>query len=138
MVHVKICGVTTPEDAIACADAGASAIGINFVASSPRRVDEARAITIVRALGERVLTVGVVAGGTADELRGLRDRVGLGCLQLHGDETPDVLAALLPHAYKALRVATAADVARADEFPGEHLLVDAKVEVALGGSGHAE
>lgn len=43
MVHVKICGVTTAADALACAELGASAIGVNFVPSSPRAVTVARA-----------------------------------------------------------------------------------------------
>jgi phosphoribosylanthranilate isomerase len=59
----------------------------------------------------------------------------LDCLQLHGDEPHDTLAALLPHAYKATRIADAADVERARAYPGEHLLVDAKVDGLLGGSG---
>ena len=65
----------------------------------------------------------------------LRDRVGLGCLQLHGDEPPEALAPLLPHAYKAIRVASAADVARADAYGGDYVLVDAKQPSSLGGTG---
>ncbi|HWL87334.1 MAG TPA: phosphoribosylanthranilate isomerase, partial [Polyangiaceae bacterium] len=42
---------------------------------------------------------------------------------------------LLPHAYKALRIGDARDVASAANYPGEYLLVDAKVKDALGGTG---
>jgi phosphoribosylanthranilate isomerase len=132
---VKICGVTTALDARMCVDAGASAIGLNFVPASPRFIDEATARDIVRAVGERALVVGVVADQTLEAMRALRERVGLGCLQLHGDEPPEVLAALLPHAYKALRVACPDDVARADAYAGEHILVDARSDTALGGTG---
>jgi phosphoribosylanthranilate isomerase len=45
------------------------------------------------------------------------------------------VAALLPHAYKAVRIATEADVASADAMPGDYVLVDAKVEGLLGGTG---
>jgi phosphoribosylanthranilate isomerase len=136
VARVKICGVTNAEDARMCALEGADAIGINFVPSSPRRVseDEARAIAdAVRDL--RVLVVGVVADLSPDAMIALRDRVGLGCLQLHGDEPPEALARLVPHAYKAIRVATAADVARADAYGGDYLLVDAKLPGTLGGTG---
>lgn len=135
MVHVKICGVTSVEDALACVDAGASSIGVNFIPSSPRRVSAKTARAISIAVGERALVVGVVADLELDAMRALKDDALLGCLQLHGDERPDVVAALLPHAYKALRIATEWDVARAGLYPGVYILVDAKVKGALGGTG---
>lgn len=139
MVHVKICGVRTVDDALSCARLGASALGLNFVASSPRRVDVATARAIaraVRASGAKTRIVGVVADMTLDAMRALLLDAELDRLQLHGDEPPEALAPLLPQAYKAVRVATASDVARARAYPGHDLLVDAKVEGALGGTGH--
>jgi phosphoribosylanthranilate isomerase len=135
-VRIKVCGVTTVAQAVACADAGVDAVGVNFVASSPRRVDAGLAADMVRAIGSRVLVVGVVAGMSVDAMRALRDATGVGCLQLHGDESAADVEALLPHAYKAVRVAGPDDVARAEAMPGEYLMVDAKVPGALGGTGH--
>jgi phosphoribosylanthranilate isomerase len=138
-MHVKICGVTSIDDALAAVDLGASAIGLNFVPSSPRRIDVVRAKAIADAIhsakGKRIQVVGVVADLSVDDMRALVRDAGLDCLQLHGDESPEVLSPLLPHAYKAVRIATADDAARAATFPGDHLLVDAKVEGALGGTG---
>ena len=134
-VWVKICGVTTVEDAVACVDAGADAIGVNLIASSVRCVDEARAREISRAVRARADVVGIVANLDAVAMRALRDRSELSLLQLHGDESPEVLAALLPGAYKAIRIGTATDVADASRFAGDRLLVDAKVKGALGGTG---
>ena len=135
-VHVKICGVTSVEDAVAVVDAGASAIGVNFVAASPRRVTVERAREIALAVRGRTLVVGVVADLTVAAMRALVKDAQLECLQMHGDESPDDVAAMLPHAYKAVRIGDASDVARARAFPGEHLLVDARVAGALGGTGH--
>lgn len=135
--RVKVCGVTTVEQAVACADLGVDALGVNFVASSPRRVDERLARAIVQAVGRRVLIVAVVAGMTVDAMRALAARCGVGCLQLHGEESAADVAALLPHAYKAVRVASAEDVAAAEAMPGDYVMVDAKVAGALGGTGHA-
>lgn len=135
MTHVKICGVTSAADAELCVAAGASAIGLNFVPSSPRVVTPERAREIARAVRGRVLVVGVVANLAVDAMLSLKKDAELECLQLHGDEAPEALAPLLPHAYKALRIGSAADVARADLYGGEHVLVDARVEGALGGSG---
>jgi phosphoribosylanthranilate isomerase len=139
-VHVKICGVRSGSDARACVELGASAIGVNFVPSSPRCVDVSVAREIARAVhatGAKVIVVGVVADLPLDEMRALVREAELDCLQLHGEESHDTLAALLPHAYKASRIATREDVARARAYPGEHLLVDAKVSGVLGGSGVA-
>ena len=96
-------------------------------------VDQARAIA--RAVHGRTLIVGVVADMEVPAMRALLKRAELECLQLHGDESPGTLAALLPHAYKAMRIGSAADVARARSYPGEYLLVDARVDGALGGTG---
>jgi phosphoribosylanthranilate isomerase len=141
VTFVKVCGVTTGEDALAAAELGASAIGINFVEGSPRRIDVVRGAAIARAVhdahGTSVLVVGVVADMTALAMRTLVSDAGIDCLQLHGNEGPELLAPLLPHAYKAIRIATAADVATAERFAGDHILVDAKIDGALGGTGHA-
>jgi len=109
---------------------------VNFVAASPRRVTVERAREIALAVRGRTLVVGVVADLTVAAMRALVKDAQLECLQMHGDESPDDVAAMLPHAYKAVRIGDASDVARARAFPGEHLLVDARVAGALGGTGH--
>jgi phosphoribosylanthranilate isomerase len=136
MVRVKVCGLTTVEQAEGCAALGVDAIGINFVATSVRRVDEATARAIVEAVGGRTLVVGVVANLGEQEARGLVARTGVGCLQLSGDEAPAMVEALLPHAYKAVRIGGEEDVVVAAGMPGDYVMVDAKVNGALGGTGH--
>lgn len=135
-VRVKVCGVTTVADAVACVDAGVDSVGVNLVASSVRRVDEALLEAVVKAIGERALVVAVVADRSVPELLALKERTGVGCLQLHGSEPAASVSALLPHAYKAVRVANEADVSAAEAMPGDYVLVDAKVEGSLGGTGH--
>jgi phosphoribosylanthranilate isomerase len=139
VVNVKICGVTRIADAEAAVRAGATAIGLNFVPGSPRRltVSAARAISeaIAMASGGTVLVVGVVADLSVEAMRALVEGAKLGCLQLHGDEPPEVVEAMLPHAYKALRIGSAGDVANAALYPGEYMLVDARSDGALGGTG---
>jgi phosphoribosylanthranilate isomerase len=135
VTRIKICGVTSVHQASACVDLGVDAIGVNFVASSPRRVDLPTGRAIARHVGDRALVVAVVADMNVAAMRALREESGAGCLQLHGDESADDVRALLPHAYKAVHVADAGDVARADAMPGEYVLVDAKVPGALGGTG---
>ena len=134
-VRVKICGITTLEQAWACVELGVDAVGVNLVDSSPRRVDETLARKIAHEVGDRVLVVAVVADRSVASMRAIREATGVGCLQLHGDEPPADVSAVLPHAYKAVRVGGAADVVGADAMPGEYVMVDARVEGALGGTG---
>jgi len=84
MFHVKICGVTTPDDARRAAEAGADAVGLNFVAGSPRRLDVAAARAVRAAVPRGVLVVGVFAGVPADEIKRVVEAVGLDAVQLHG------------------------------------------------------
>ncbi len=136
-VRVKICGVTCVEDALHAVAAGADALGVNLVAASPRVVGADVARAIVEAVGGRAKLVGVVADRPLDELVELRRALGLDALQLCGSEPPELLQALLPGAYKALRVADAADVAGAEAYGGDLLLVDAKLAGQLGGTGQS-
>ncbi len=135
-LHIKVCGVTTVDDALGCATLGVNAIGLNFIPSSPRSIDTGRAREIARALASsHVLVVGVVANETLDVMRGLLRDAELGCLQLHGNEPNSVLRSMLPHAYKAVRIQGAADVTAAQRYTGDCLLADAFVEGELGGTG---
>jgi phosphoribosylanthranilate isomerase len=131
---VKLCGITCTEDALAAVDAGADALGLNFVAGSKRQIDLDTALQIAEAVKGRVELVGVVANIPPKQLEALRSAALLDWLQLHGEESPATLAAV-PRAFKAVAIATAADVTQADGYPGERLLVDAKVEGSSGGSG---
>lgn len=84
LFHVKICGITTPRDAAQAAAAGADAVGLNFVAGSPRRLDLAAARDVTAAVPRGVLKVGVFAGAAAGEIRGTVEAVGLDAVQFHG------------------------------------------------------
>jgi phosphoribosylanthranilate isomerase len=135
MTRVKVCGLTTLEDARMCAEAGVDAIGLNFWSGSVRRVDEPTARAIADALRGRVLLVGVFVDAPAEELERIRARVGLDCLQLHGDEPAELVTRFLPHVYKALRVKDGSVIESVRRYPGEHVLLDAYVPGLPGGTG---
>ena len=135
MVRVKICGVTSLDDALMCVEAGADAIGLNFWPGSVRRCEEPSAREIVAALGSRLLVVGVFVDADRGQIERLRDALGLGCVQLHGAEPPSLLESFLPHAYKALRVRGPEVLAEARRYGGEHVLLDAYVPGLPGGTG---
>lgn len=93
-------------------------------AESPAYVDVARARDISRAVRGRTLVVGVASGLDVDALRALWRDGELGCLQLGGEVLPDTLQALLPHAYPALRINGADDLARAERYAGDYVLTE--------------
>lgn len=133
-VRVKICGVTSVEDAVACVAAGADAIGLNFWPESPRRCTSQVAKRIMEEIGDEARVVAVLVDQPREASR-LRRDVGLRWLQLHGDETPSELSRWLPEAYKAVRPATELDVDAALRFGGDEILVDARVRGLPGGTG---
>jgi phosphoribosylanthranilate isomerase len=139
-VRVKICGVRTLGDAAFAIEAGADLVGINLVPSSVRYLDPPAAaalVALVRARFSRqqVELVAVVADQEPEPLRALLAHTPFDSLQLHGSESAQTVSLLAPIAYKAVRIREAVDVESARSFPGRRLLVDAKVDGQLGGTG---
>ena len=92
-VRIKICGLTRVDEALDCIQAGADWIGLNFHPRSPRYVDAGLAAEIVAALPSRAQAVGLFVNRPAGEVAEIADRLGLGTVQLHGDEPPEDLLA---------------------------------------------
>jgi phosphoribosylanthranilate isomerase len=108
-VRVKVCGVTRREDALLLSEAGVDAIGLNFVASSPRRLTPDQAAAIVEGLPPFLLRVGVFADAAPDFVRQVADACGLDWAQLHGRETPEQCARIPVGWFKAHRVGAGFD-----------------------------
>ena len=94
MFTIKICGITRPDDARATVRAGADAIGLNFYPQSPRAIDLQRAEAIIAVLPAEIIKVGLFVNAPIKEICQLYDTLGLNLIQLHGDEPPELLAAL--------------------------------------------
>lgn len=133
---IKLCGITSARDARDAADAGADAIGLNFAPESPRRVALEDALEIAEAVRGRVEVVGVFVNALEAQVVAYARALRLDRLQLHGDEAPDLLRRLGERAFKAVRVASEADVRELSLYPGPWHLLDARVSGAYGGTGH--
>ncbi|NQT37500.1 MAG: phosphoribosylanthranilate isomerase, partial [Planctomycetes bacterium] len=94
MFRVKICGLTSVEDARAVVTAGADAVGLNFFERSERFIDEPLAREIVESLPAGVVKVGLFVNAPAEEVCRKFDRLHLDLIQLHGDEPPEYLTEL--------------------------------------------
>ena len=132
--HVKICGVTRVEDAIAAAEAGADLVGINFYPDSPRFVSPERAAEIVKALPEGVEAAGVFVNEPPERVNRIAEEAGLHLVQLHGAETPEEAALIRVPVIKALRIEDESDLTAAEAYKVDLFLIDTPSK-RWGGSG---
>ncbi len=138
MVHVKICGITNSADAMAAIDAGANLIGFNFYEKSPRHITPAEAAKIRTQLPKRVKAVGIFVNALTADVIALRKSLKLDAVQLHGDESPDVVADIAAAApvIKAFRIEPEFPLATLDEYSGAFaFLFDGAHTGQYGGTG---
>jgi phosphoribosylanthranilate isomerase len=137
MMRVKICGVTTPEDARLAASCGASAVGLVCWSGSPRAVTREQARAIVRALPPFVSAVGVFVNQVDEALDLARD-LGLSAVQFHGDEPAESYRDFPWRVIKAIAVrGDEAGRATADVPAAATVLLDAHDLEKRGGTGRA-
>jgi phosphoribosylanthranilate isomerase len=90
--RIKICGITTVDDARACVRAGGEAVGLNFYRASPRCLEFDAAQRIVEVLGPEMVKVGLFVNASVEQVCRTFDQLGLDLIQLHGDEPPELLS----------------------------------------------
>ena len=133
---IKICGITRLEDAEAAVEGGAQALGFVFWPGSPRFIDPYRARAIASMLPSFVTTVGVFVNQPVEYVNGVATLVGLGAVQLHGDEPQSYAAAMMRPVIKAMTVGSGSAAQAADAWPARvTLLLDAHDPVRRGGTG---
>ncbi len=132
---VKICGITNREDALAAAEAGASAIGFNFYQRSPRYVDPTIAAEI--AAGLTLMKVGVFVNEPPAGIMRICEIVQLDVIQLHGDENPASTSQHQGRVWKAFRVTETWSAEQLESYPAEAFLLDAPARNGFGGSGES-
>ena len=131
-IKAKICGLNHPAGVAAAVAGGASHVGFVFYPPSPRSIDPLKAASLAAGLPAGIVKVGLFVDASDEDIARTLGEAPLDMLQLHGDETPrrvkDVRRKFGKPVMKALRVASAADVAAADEYlpTVDWLLFDAK------------
>ena len=132
---VKICGITRLEDAVVAVECGAQALGFVFWPGSPRAIDPSRARAIVRTLPPFVTAVGVFVNQAVEYVNQVAALVGLGVVQLHGDESVVYASGISQPVLKALTVDAARGPA-CEQWPATTMiLLDAHDPVRRGGTG---
>jgi phosphoribosylanthranilate isomerase len=135
--RVKICGITSLDDAQAAVAAGADAIGLVFYSKSPRHVNVEQARAIALAVGPFVTVVGLFVNAAAEEINRILQQVPLHVLQFHGDEDLDYCEQFARPYMKALRMKPGLDVeAQIAAYPtASGILLDAYRPGVPGGTG---
>jgi len=136
MTRVKICGITNLDDAMAAAELGADALGFVF-APSPRQVRLEQAADIVRRLPPFVSKVGVFVDSDRDEVEATAEDCGLNAVQLHGSESPEFCASLLPRVIKSFRVRDDSVLKMLPQYRVSAYLLDTYHETLKGGTGRS-
>jgi phosphoribosylanthranilate isomerase len=135
MVRIKICGITSIEDAMVAVEAGADALGFVFYEKSPRYINPVRAAEIILRLPPFIQTVGLFVNEDAEKINWTADYCGLDLVQLHGDESPEDCLEVNRRVIKAFRVQNIVSIEPLNKFQVSGYLLDAWCPDCYGGTG---
>src|ERR1700682_4939099 len=127
MLRVKICGLTTPQDAAAAVEFGADALGFNFFSGSKRYVRMETASEWIAALPGNVEKIAILVNPSWGEANAIAAIPGITALQLHGTETPEFCRRLMEEGIrfeKALPVTVADSLVYVHVFFTRTVLLD--------------
>ena len=134
-VRVKICGITSIDDAQAAVEAGADALGFMFYEPSPRYLTPEEAGAIIRELPAHVARVGVFVDADEATIHNTATTAGLDTLQFHGNEPPDFCTQFELRTIKAFRVKDGESLDQLTEYRTDAWLLDSYVQGVPGGTG---
>ena len=133
----KICGITRAQDALAAADLGADAIGLNFYPQSPRAISVTDVENLVKGLPRRVSVVALFVNPTSELVRQVLRTGTVDLLQFHGSESAEFCEQFETPYMKVVAVKTDSDLK--SEFAkyesAQYILLDSFDPIMLGGTG---
>lgn len=137
--RIKICGITSLDDALQAIEAGADALGFVFYEPSPRYVEPETVKRIIGALPPFVTTVGLFVNAEASYVSEVVSLTSLSLIQFHGNETEDFCSSFGIPYIKAVRVQSAKDIIEADKeyVSAQGILLDAYKKGVPGGTGES-
>jgi phosphoribosylanthranilate isomerase len=138
-VRVKICGITSPEQALMVQQSGADALGLVIYEKSPRYVDIDQAASIRAAISDSVLAIALLVNPSEDLVKQVIAQVKPDYIQFHGDETPEFCQQFNYPYIRAIRMRDNLDVdAEVAAYNAEGgFLFDAWSDDLYGGTGHS-
>ena len=135
--QVKICGLTTVQDAVAACESGVDALGLVFYPPSSRYVSVDRAAEIIRALPPFVMVTGLFLNEEKSVIDEALEKLPLSLLQFHGTESPEFCQSFDRPYIKSVAMKSVSDVqSYAALYDGARgFLLDSNVSGGAGGSG---
>jgi phosphoribosylanthranilate isomerase len=133
-VRVKICGITSQDDAKAAVDAGADALGFNFWLKSKRYIAPSQAAKIIQKLPVFVSAVGLFVNASREDIERDIRRSGITVIQLHGDESARFCQSFTLPVLKAIPIRDASSVKLLSKYQVEGFVLDTP-SAGYGGSG---
>ena len=137
MTKVKICGITSLDDALMAVEAGADALGFVFFEKSPRCIGPGAAAGIIAQLPPLVQVVGLFVNAELDFVNRTADSCGLDIVQLHGEESPAFCRLVRRRVMKAFRVRGMESLESLPDYKVAAYLLDAYSPHAYGGTGES-
>ena len=138
MTKIKICGITSYEDAEKAAELGADYIGFNFYGKSPRFVKATKAKMIIEKLPKKVKKVGVFVNEKIEEVSNLAEFCGLDLVQLSGNEDMEYILnlkkALRKKIIKAFGMKGSVDI-KTKSCGADYIMLDSFKKGLYGGTG---
>src|SRR5512135_1574731 len=135
MIKIKICGITTLDDALASADAGADALGFNFYKKSPRYIDPDKAAEIIAQLPPFVVPVGIFVNEREERILEVKQQACIQAVQFHGDETPEFCQRFGNRVIKAFQVKNKESLKTMAHYRVAAYLLDSYRDGMRGGTG---
>ena len=139
-MKIKVCGITSIDEALALSKAGVNYVGFIFYPASKRYALHTLSLDQIKNVQlPGVLKVGVFVNEPMEKVIATATAAGLDMVQLHGDETPNFCKEMANHypVIKAFRISETDDVAyKISEYLEDidYLLFDTASSV-YGGSG---
>ena len=137
MIPVKICGITTYEDAEIAVNYGASAIGMIFYEGSPRYIYPEKVEKWISVIPAKIKKVGVFVNEKQKNIKTIVEKLNLDYIQLHGDESPEYCNKMIRPVIKAFRVGTDFDSVVLGNFQVHAFLFDTYQIGKPGGTGRS-
>jgi phosphoribosylanthranilate isomerase len=139
--QIKICGLTRREDAELARSLGAWALGFIFYSKSPRFILPARVKEILKSFegkslsSQAIKTVGVFVNPTLDELSEVVTLSGINTIQLHGNESVELIESVRKKFPAHLIIKAFRLEQYVADFPSDYQLLDSASNDAWGGTG---
>lgn len=135
--RVKICGITSLDDALVAIASGADALGFVFYPPSPRYISPESAAVICQQLPPFITKVALFVNEDTQAVESITSKVSIDLIQFHGDESAEYCQQFCLPYIKAVRVESAASVrfALSEYQTSSALLLDTYKKGVPGGTG---